>query len=389
MTKILLFDSNVIGHHSGYVHHLIDYLSKHQDKKQYFFLLHPDFADKFPLIIEDAAQCVNVTMLYITHQELANIQGKGLISDSIAAYRLVNKYAKKLLVNHVILLWFNTFQFALGLFKPCCTMSGILFGQFERMELTNRKDKLRYWRKYFQTWFFARNKQLTNIFILNDNQSVEKLNRKFKTNIFKMLPDPVPNIQPLSDFDIYQHYAIEQDRTIFLQTGAMDERKGTFDILNAVKLIPTNIQKKVCLLFVGKSKNTSFEEKFIELSNYFQFNNQMQIIRDNQFIENSMMKSLFDQCDCVLMPYKNPEASSGILGLAAKSGKPVIGTKSGLIGEIIEKYSLGKTISNIRELADAIQFYTKNNLVNNDTSSTYLLNRTVDNFSRKVLAYTK
>jgi glycosyltransferase involved in cell wall biosynthesis len=387
MNRILIYDPCFTGHHPEYIHHLINYLSQNQDENRYYFLLHPDFPDKFPLIIEKANQWLNLNICCLTKTELANIDKRGWIGSSISAYLLVNKYAKKLSIDHVILLWFNTFQFVLGICKPRYTISGILFGPFKRMETIHLKDKLRYWRKYFQTWLFSKNKKILDVFLLNDAESADALNIKFKTTVFKMLPDPIPDIQPLLEFDIHQHYAIENERKIFLHIGSMDGRKGSFDILNAIPYIPESIQKKICLLFVGKG-NPEFEKKFIEISIYHK-NNPVQIIRDNRFVENSMMKSLFDQCDCILIPYKNPEASSGILGHSAKSFKPVIGTKSGLIGEIIVKYQLGKVITNKQELADAIKFYAENQNMKINVDLSFVKNKTTDNFSQTILVLSK
>ncbi len=47
------------------------------------------------------------------------------------------------------------------------------------------------------------------------------------------------------------------------------------------------------------------------------------------------MKSYFEQTDYFLIPYKNVESSSGILGHAIAAGKPVIATDKGLIGDFV------------------------------------------------------
>ena len=60
------------------------------------------------------------------------------------------------------------------------------------------------------------------------------------------------------------------------------------------------------------------------------------------------MKSLLDQCYAIVIPYKNPESSSGILGHAAASNKPVITTGKGLLKELVEQYSLGLLIDEVK-----------------------------------------
>lgn len=51
--------------------------------------------------------------------------------------------------------------------------------------------------------------------------------------------------------------------------------------------------------------------------------------------------------DYVLVPYKNVEQSSGIIGYAAQYNKPVIGPSEGLLGELIREYRLGYTITQL------------------------------------------
>ena len=52
-------------------------------------------------------------------------------------------------------------------------------------------------------------------------------------------------------------------------------------------------------------------------------------------------------CDCILIPYKNPNQSSGVIGYASLFQKPVIGPSQGLLGRLIKEYKLGDTIDNI------------------------------------------
>ena len=71
------------------------------------------------------------------------------------------------------------------------------------------------------------------------------------------------------------------------------------------------------------------------------------IFWDDQFVGNALMKSLFNQCFAVLMPYKNAEASSGILGHAVAANKKVIITGKGLLKELIKENELGVLLNNV------------------------------------------
>jgi glycosyltransferase involved in cell wall biosynthesis len=383
MNNILICDFQITGHHSEYISYLIDYLYDNQGyENHYYFLLHPDLSETFPTIAEKAGKCPNLELIYFSREELKKAIGRGLAHNSITQYKIVDQYAKKLSVHHILFLYFNSLQLALGLYRPKYTVSGILFAQYSRLTIHSLKDGVKYLRKKLQTWLFTRNKKISRIFILNDAESADSLNKRYKTNIFKMLPDPIPDICPLPDFDIYTYYGINRERSIFLHIGSMDGRKGAFDILDSISYIPENIQEKICLLFVGKGSEI-FENKFTQMSCLYQKNSQVQVIRDNRFVENAMMKSLFEQCDCVLIPYKNPESSSGILGHAAAANKPVIGTEVGLLGELIKTNNLGYVIKNNQELANKIAFIVENS--NFFSNKGYVQARSVNIFSNLLI----
>ena len=236
----------------------------------------------------------------------------------------------------------NIFQLAIGFKKTSYKISGILFNQFSRID--KDRYKYQYYRKYFQTKLLLSNKSLKSVFILNDQESVDSLNRQFKTSIFKVLIDPIPNYTPIDNFDIYKEYSIDNGRKIFLHIGALDYRKGSLDILNSIQYLAEDILSKIHILYVGLAKDglkLDLIRKKQEISHLNLFT------WDESFVDNDKMRSLFDQCHIVLMPYKNSEASSGILGHAANSNKPVIATGKGLLKELVLQYNLGSLVDDV------------------------------------------
>lgn len=343
----LFFDIQITGHHSEYIGHLVDYLFVNNDlTDEYFFVVHPDFLNQFAEISSKAQQLSNVTWIEITINEFKKSQQGGLIRNSFSIYKLMDSYAIRYKVNQVCVLYFNSFQIPFIIYRPKYVLSGILFLQFYRMSKSTIKDKLKYYRKYYITKLYSLNPQLKRVFILNDEKTAEYLNEEFNTTVFQMLPDPIPVLTPLAHFDIYEHYNIERTRKIFLHIGSLGDRKGTFEIIGAAKLIASETQKDVAILLVGKASERESEliyqnvEKAAEESN-------VTVLWDNQFVSSEMMKSLFDQCAAVLIPYKNAEASSGILGHAVVANKFVIATGKGLLKEMVENYNLGVVISEV------------------------------------------
>jgi glycosyltransferase involved in cell wall biosynthesis len=384
--KKLIFDIQISGHHSEYISHLIDYLYDNKDGNEYFFVVHTDFSSEFPNISRKAKAVNNIHLIEIKFEELQTIQHLGMIKKSFVEFRLMHHYALKFNVSHVCLLYFNTFQLACCFFRPKYTISGILFLQFFRMATESQGDKLRYYRKYLTTWLYSKNSKITSVFVLNDDKSVAFLNSSFHSKIFKMLPDPIPELVPLENFDIYDYYGIDKNRKVFLHIGGLGDRKGTFEILESVTHISLEHQNKVAILLVGKVVSEYAKSQILKGLLEGNDSTAVQLFWDNQFVSNAMMKSLFDQSEVVLMPYKNAEASSGILGHAAAANKLVIATGKGLLKELITDYQLGYLVDEVipTSIASQIDFHlmsTKSNQIND----TFVLTHSTKVFSEKIL----
>lgn len=345
--KKLIFDIEITGHHSEYIRHLIDYLHEFHDNHIYFFVVHPNFHKRFPDISSKAARTKNITIILSTQKEFTDSQKSNLIKKSFFNYRLMHKYAKYYNTEEVLLLYFNIFQLAFIFYRPSFSVRGILFLQFLRMETNTLKEKLKYYRKYFITKLYSINPCIRSVYVLNDCKTTFFLNDRFNTKIFNILPDPIPILKPLSGFNIYANYNIDLSNKIFLHIGSLGERKGTFEVIESSLHIPLELQNKITILLVGKIKN-ELENRYLHKKiKEFRERSSVNIIWDDQFVSNELMKSLFDQCYAVLMPYKTSETSSGILGHAAAANKNVIATGKGLLQELITENELGLLINNV------------------------------------------
>lgn len=384
--KKLFYNLRITGHHSEYISHLIDYLYSNKDENQYFFVLHPEFSNKFPLIAEKAERIKSVTWILATVEECKEIETGWMFKKTFSEYKLMNRYAMVYKVDWVCLLYFNTFQLACVFCRPPYMISGILFLQFFRMEKIGLKEKAKYYRKYLTTLGYSINPKIKTVFILNDKKAVEYFNKEFNTVIFRMLPDPIPQLVRLGNFDIYKYYNIEKGRKIFLHIGGLSDRKGTFEIMDAAQFISFENQTNVTILLIGKAVNEITEETILEKLKHLINKTRVQIVWDNQFISNSMMKSIFEQCDVVLIPYKNTETSSGILGHAIAANKFVIATGKGLIKELIEENDFGLLIESVTpvEIASKIEYYLPMKL-NNNFSPQFLASHTPNEFANLII----
>lgn len=355
--KILVYDTAVTGHHSEYIGHLVDYLSRFPPgDKHYFFVVNPKFATLFPEIHEKGKLLDGMEWVPVEAAELERVEKGNSVLGSLRSMKVMCRYAKRFKVDHVVALDFHTIKYG-AIFKSLpFGLSSILFLQFYRLKRESFKEKIEFYKRYYTTKWCVRNPKVGKVFVLNDQETVDYMNDAFRTNCFQMLPDPIPRLEPMANFDIYGHYKIESHRKIYLHIGALGMRKGTDEVIDAAKYIDGVTQRDVAVLLVGRAGNDDdvalYQKKIKEAVK----TTEVQVLWDRQFVPVHMMKSLFDQCHAVLLPYKNAEFSSGILGHAAAANKPVIATNAGLIKALVLEYGLGALLDvpDARHLALAI-----------------------------------
>jgi glycosyltransferase involved in cell wall biosynthesis len=247
-------------------------------------------------------------------------------------------------------------------------------------------------RKQAQTSWMLKNKKVKSIFLLNDTWSCNELNTIYKTDKFKYLGDPVTDFTPAPDFDLRFAYHIPAGNKIFLHVGTIEPRKGTLEIIDSLKYIDESIRANLQIIIIGKASK-SFEQVIRQKIEEIKTSGGENIIYENTFLENDRLKSLFEQVDFILMPYKNTEASSGILGHAIINRKPVIGPKQGLLGNLIAQNKLGYLLDSVDSvsIAKAITtcFYAPPEICNEEMRLDYLDSHTSDKFATIILEQLK
>lgn len=322
------------------------FIKKYKDPAEYVFIVSPLFKNFIKNKINDDTCISGLNIIQITENEYLAVSKSAYTWRSIKTYKLIKKYALDHRTADVFIMSMNVLIFSLIIYRSACSISGIMFAQFSRMEKEGIKNRVKYIRKYFQTFLLTLNKGLKRVYLLNDEESCGYLNSKMNTSVFRYLPDPIQSIDPLPGYDVRREYGVDEKKKIFLHFGSLSIRKGTFEILDSITSINKNVLSDISFFFIGVP-DKSIAQALSEKIDYYKNNYSAQIISDYTYVSDSKMKSLFDQADVVLMPYKNIESSSGVLGLAAASGKIVVGPNKGLVGALIEKYSLGYTLNEI------------------------------------------
>lgn len=333
--RYLIVDLNVTldGHKLGFLQNIVDYITDYQTTDSFIFFTNANI----PLIISNKTN--NISHVALSDNQVTNIKKqKHYYQKSGLEWRFIHKKATELNIDKLILLELDPYQIALGKTKVNYEISGIWFRPYMRMQPENTDlrgqivHKINILKKKIILKVALRNPNLKKVYILNE-ENLFKLDKKR----FFTLPDPCFEYDLLDNFNLRKHYNIADDKIILLQFGAIDERKNTENLMQAINLLSPELTSKFCLLIIGVFKPNyanTLEEIYASNPNY-------QLVIDNQFVSNEHMQSTFSQSDLIIRMNLNFFASSGIVGIAAMHNKACLVSDYGVMADLVKKYELG------------------------------------------------
>jgi glycosyltransferase involved in cell wall biosynthesis len=372
--KTLYFDDVIEGHHLEYLHHL--YIKAGDKKLEHsVFVVHPDFLkvkNKFHW-----PDFSNVTLLLIDDLEIVKLK-RWTVFRSFVLCILLKKYIKVHNPTNIFLISLMSFIPFITLFvNKKVRFSGIVYLIYlYRWDKANTITRIFDSIKYL---VFSNFKIFENIYLLNDKIAPKYLNKKFKTDVFKYLPDPFIPINEDKIRNLRDEFLVAKDKIICLHFGAMTERKGTLDILRAICLAEKEVIKNYTFVFAGRVL-LDINESFYDL--LLQAQLKTQIIVFDEFVDYNFIGCLCLTSDLILIPYKNTEQSSGVIGYAAQFSVPVVAPKHGLLGKLVRNYKLGYLLTETN--AEGLSKFLSINQNIKKINSIYTNERTVDSFSNHI-----
>jgi len=358
--KLMLFELDTRGHHPGYIQHLVKYwcdekLSGHLD-----VLVSQKFMQQHSNIVEIASQCEQQTINFVAitpeeqyvlfeSSQLEN-SFKGRIVRAFQEWDLVRKYAVSLGTTHCLLMYLDTIllRLAFGAKFPC-KFSSIYFRPiFHYRTFANytpaRRESIWQLRDKVCLPQILRSSELQSIFCL-DPLAVEPINKLTGKTKAVYLPDPVQiynNTEPQLE-KLKESLGIDSSRQVFLLFGVLAERKGIYQLLEAVKMLSPDLCKKLCLLLIGPMQLQEKELISARISEISQ-SLPVQIICRHDFVTDQEIQPYFQIADVILAPYQRHIGMSAILVRAAAAQKPVLSSDFGLMGEVTCRYELGLAV---------------------------------------------
>ncbi len=361
-TCLMLFDLSIRGHHPNYIQQLIQYWHNHEIEGRLEVVVSPQFLEEHSDVVDFSTRLNRkdeIRFTAISVQEESSLKPRNsFINRTQRAFqelKLLRKYATEINASHCLILYFDFYQLPLAMgYKLPFLFSGIYFRPtFHYAEFFNYrpslKERLQQWREKITLTQILKQSNCHRLFCL-DSFAVQFLQDRGNTQVMH-LADPVP-FYPKGQTQaarLKASLAIEPGRQVFLLFGALTQRKGIYQLLDAIALLPPDLCERLCVLLVGESNLIEpLEARIIELSQV----RPVQIIRQYEFVPESEVPAYFEFADVVLAPYQRHVGMSGILLWAAAAQKPVLSSNYGLMGELVKQYGLGLAVDST--IPDAI-----------------------------------
>lgn len=377
MRCTLIHTQTIGGHQLEYLHHI--YMGALKRSEEQFVFVVPQRFEKDSSRLEwPASNNTKIVVMEGDDEPPVNcsIFRKGWINS-----RTIRKYCKRYHVTDVLTISIMEYLPYLPFLLKNVRFSGIVY----RIYLYEWKEE--HYSKRFQDvmkyWMMSKFKVFYRVYICNDSSSTQCLNKIFKTDKFRMLPDPVASIQNYKGRNVKDKLGIARDKKVLLHPGGMNGYKNTIGILRALDMLDDESRNGIAVIFAGQI-DSGIREEFNRL--YQEVCKKVQLILFEGYLPFEQLADLFSTCDFVLVPYNVKSQSSGIVGHAAYYGKPVIAMEGGVIGKMVRKWHLGKLLYRSSEVS-LYQFLCslRNTDVYDTNGNGYLDCHSIDLFNKTLL----
>ncbi len=368
--RLMLFDMALGGHHGNYIQHLIDYAYEKEFFGEIDIVVLPQFADvhqdTVKAITASKHPQINLVSISIAEEAALGSRNSGVERTlrNFREWEIFCKYAQKLQTTYALIMYLDTYALPIAFGKKSpCSFSGIYFRPTFHYSTFNDqhswqpawKKNIQHWREKITVRQILRRSRLHKLLCL-DPFAVKALQSSKMIHLADPVSSSPPLLNDLSNFQI--KLGIEQHRRTFLLFGALDERKGIYQLVDAITLLPPELTQNFCLLIVGKTnpdEQTRIQPKITALRQ----THPVQILELYDFIPEDEVSKYFQAADVVLAPYQRHVGMSGILLLAAAAGKPVLSSNYGLMGELVWHHQLGLAVDTTvpAEIAQALSRY--------------------------------
>jgi glycosyltransferase involved in cell wall biosynthesis len=360
--KVLLFDPMIGGHHLEYAGHVAKYLREQGDEVVFVTSRKPVDRSKWPADLES-----------VDVRELSSVKtdssrgGPGLVVSNWRALRRCLRLARREPIDVLHVLYLDRSELALAALLALRTsrggcpraVFGTLFWPFfmhDRTEVVGLGKRLFHQASRRAIGHMLRRRTLDALFVHSDrirSLLLAGLPGNVKPQTIVVVPDPAKEAPLISERQARSDLGLDADAPVILFFGRTRPDKGADILLSALPLLPGEWR----VVLAGEADVVGKEE--IEACERALGQPDRLIARFGHVSETDADR-YFRAADVVVLPYRKAfKGTSGILGRAAASGKPVIATDVGDVGPAVREHGLGIVVppESPKELAAALQYF--------------------------------
>ncbi len=348
---MLIFTAESSGHNREYMMHVLDYVGNNPVERELCIMC--------PTVVGNELRHryghIRNTRIVDSFFDTTSDRGAGILRyiRNLRPLWFAFRWARRERQPDIFILNLNAYQPVLPLMSlvfPDIRIHSILFFPFVRMsrldigKARGFRGKIKFLRKKWLLKFAARFSRLGTVFVLNDEETVRRLNHLLgqANPIVRFLPDPVPvwegsgrTLRP-------------SGKCTFLMIGALRRRKGVFEVLEAFRILKDKEALRGAKLILAGNPAREDRDALISAVEALRADcPNLEIETDFRELSEAEFVDRFTVSTVVLVPYTRSEGSSGILGHAARANRPVVGPRDGLIGDLIRDYELGYTLDDV------------------------------------------
>ncbi len=346
--RLLLFDPNSGAHHAGYIAHVLAAWRSLGLPGRVTAAVSPRLFDDHPHLGDLAFDDGHGAASFVEMPEAPALRDLSLVRKGWAERHLLKQYVEWLQPERVLHLFMDHGQLALatGLrFSYPVEVSGLFLrishqrprpGETARQRLTRLRKR----------WLLQAalgNPHMGVVFSADPTvaPAVRALSEKARA---ATVPDPVPLVSSYGEAEaVRAAYGVEPGRTLALLFGALAERKGVLTTLDAVRLLPDDLARRLCVLFAGPVR-PDLERRLGPALEAARRAHPVQLVLHDAFLQEPEINALMGAADLALTPYHDHARTSSVLIRAAGARCPVISTDFGLMGEQVREHALGADV---------------------------------------------
>ncbi len=337
-----IFESSLDGHRIEYIYHVCEYVEI-LDIQDVLVIGPYNFYEELQTRFVCSKDKKYHFFKPIEKDDLNSLSQKKKFRNGYATIKLLNKLQQSFGITEYFLLSLGFAFDVIPFVKTSFQMSGIKYHFNE--DIVNPKLYSKNLRSKAKQILFSKclsSDTLKKLYILNNTTLTASLSKNYSSSKIFTLKDPVLN---LKQFFSATEATPSIKRIKFIHIGLLTERKGTNELIQAVKDIPYSYHDKFEIIIAGMAKISYFKQ-LQQTSKYIReqtgFNN---ITLINKFLSNLEMHNYLKSADFVILPYKFTEMSSGIVGHSINYNIPLIVPDSGFYKQLLNHYQIGFAMS--------------------------------------------